>query len=343
MWKITRILIALMFFTINTQSALAQPAVKPAASPLQAGDSPDALVAAVNALRASYGLSPYSVNSILMGTAQAQAEFMASTGNVSHYGPGGISYTDRLLAAGYPLAGDISLGGIRSENIIAGTDMSAAEAVSAWMGDAPHQNTMLSPNLTEIGAGVSVVDGVVYYVIDCARPKNSNVPYLTNTPVATLPGGTPGPTATDPFYAPPLVSTIYPNTPGADGRLIHKVQGGETLWLIAITYGVKIADIRRLNGLAESQPIYPGNVLVIRTDMPTATIPPPEPTQTASPFPTLTNGPTPTLFPSLTPLPPLTNIPMLQIPESTGGSNLAFAAIVVAALVLAGILAFAKK
>src|SRR5690606_36486608 len=75
------------------------------------------LVNAVNALRAAYGLPAYSINPILMFTAQNQADFMAAAGNVTHSGPGGILLTDRLLAAGYPLAGDLSLGGFRAENI----------------------------------------------------------------------------------------------------------------------------------------------------------------------------------------------------------------------------------
>ena len=87
-------------------------------------DSPYDLINAVNSLRASYGLSGYSISSILMYTAQSQADFMAATGNVSHTGPGGIGVTDRLLAAGYSLAGDLSLGGFRSENIISGTEIS---------------------------------------------------------------------------------------------------------------------------------------------------------------------------------------------------------------------------
>src|SRR5688572_7566043 len=125
------------------------------------------LINAVNALRAAYGLTPYNINSILMFTAQNQADFMASTGQVTHAGPGGITLTQRLLAAGYPLSGDLSLGGFRAENITSGNEgMLAESAINGWMRDAPHQNTMLSPNLTEIGAGVAVANGRVYLVVD---------------------------------------------------------------------------------------------------------------------------------------------------------------------------------
>src|SRR5215216_1572951 len=139
--------------------------------------SPYDLIDAVNALRASYGLAPYSINPILMSTAQNQADYMAATGHVSHSDAEGSSVTDRLLAAGYPLAGDLSLGGFRSENITSGSEgMSAQTAVDQWTGDALHLTTMISPNLTEIGAGVTVNGGRVYYVIDCAQPTNNGVP-----------------------------------------------------------------------------------------------------------------------------------------------------------------------
>lgn len=67
--------------------------------------TPSALISAVNALRAGHGLPAYQTSSILMATAQAQANYMASIGMWSDYGPGGSTLGERLLAAGYPLAG----------------------------------------------------------------------------------------------------------------------------------------------------------------------------------------------------------------------------------------------
>jgi len=63
------------------------------------------------------------VNSTLMGVAQAQAEFMASSGTVSHTGPGGSRPYQRALAAGYPLAGQIPPG-FYSENILSSSSRS---------------------------------------------------------------------------------------------------------------------------------------------------------------------------------------------------------------------------
>jgi len=267
--------VALLLWTLPAQAA-----------PRQVDTDPYSLIAAVNALRAANGLPPYAVSPILMATAQQHAEFMSVNG-VSHTGYGGTRPFQRALNAGYPLAGDLSLGGFFSENITAGSDKSVQDAVTEWQGDAPHLNTMLSPNNQEIGAGVVIVDGYVYYVIDCARPTSGGGAVIA----PTLPGGTPG---VLPTFAPvaPLASTIFPATPLADGNLYHVVRPGETLWLIAITYGLRVAEIRQLNGMSETDAIYPSEKLLIRKT--TGTLTPAAPQQTETPpLPTATLGPQP--------------------------------------------------
>ncbi len=190
-----------------------------AEAPIRAG-SPYDLVNAVNALRASFGLAPYSISSILMSTAQAQADFLAATGTMTHSGPGGIGFTARLLAAGYPLAGDLSLGGFRAENITGGDESMPPEAaVDRWTGDAPHLNTMVSQYLTEIGAGVAVSNGRVYYVIDAARPTTAGELPVLPTPIG---GGSPVPEA----MLPELIIPVSVSTPNADGNVFHDVKFG---------------------------------------------------------------------------------------------------------------------
>jgi uncharacterized protein YkwD len=238
------------------------------------------LIAAVNDLRASYGLPPYNVSSILMGTAQGQADFMASTGTVTHSGPGGISLTQRLLNAGYPL-----LGGFRAENILSINSDASGYAVvhSSYWADADHQNTMLSANLTEIGAGVAVRGGTGYYVIDCAASTTSGGSSSTsgNVPV----GGTPatkGPSQ--------ILSAVVLSTPREDGAIYHDVQYGQSLWSIAIAYGTKIDEIKRLNNLT-SNDIYLGQKLLIKNaGIATPTVP--VVTQTETPQQTSTSAPT---------------------------------------------------
>ena len=232
--------------------------------------SPTDLVNAVNALRASFGLPLYSISPILMSTAQAQAEFMAATGTMTHSGPGGIGLTARLLAAGYPLAGDLSLGGFRAENITGGNeDMPAEEAVDQWTGDGLHLNTMASPYLTEIGAGVAISNGRVYYVIDAARPTTAGEFPVLPTPVG---GGSPVPE----MALPELIIPVSVSTPNADGDVFHDVKFGQTLWQIAMTYNVKIDDIKRLNNLLDNN-IYPGSSLLIKQSVIVSTGSPTEP------------------------------------------------------------------
>ncbi|MFO3797711.1 MAG: LysM peptidoglycan-binding domain-containing protein, partial [Anaerolineales bacterium] len=201
----------------------------------------------------------------------------------------------RALAAGYPLAGDLSQGGFFSENIIGGSGLSPQAAVQAWQGDAPHLNTMLSPNLQEIGAGVAVRDGYYYYVIDCARPTSSGMPQPYTAG--------PGLPARGTFSPREYMMPVFTVTPQADGRVIHIVQSGQTLWSIAIAYGVKVDDLRRLNNLVGNT-IYPGQKLFI-TRLPTATSTLPPPTPSSTPWPTRTLSPTstPTLVPSPMPTP----------------------------------------
>lgn len=312
--------------------SLCVPQMAQAGNP-QRGNYADAytLISEVNALRAANGLAAYSTNPILMGIAQQHAEFMSVNG-VSHYGYGGTRPFQRALNAGYPVAGDLSLGGFFSENITAGMNKTEQQAVQEWQGDAPHLNTMLSPNLMEIGAGVAQVGDTIYYVIDCSRPSGSSASIATSVPAPTLPGGTPGNTYTPAVVSGPLASTIVPATPDADGKLFHVVQPGETLWLIAISYGVKIAEIRKLNNLAENANIYPKTKLLIKlVPLPTATG-----TITPTPPPTFTPVPSWTPQPSAT----LTATLPARVPVVTTRDSLpVLVAILAAAMALAGVLA----
>ena len=133
--------------------------------------SPGELIAAVNNLRIAYGLPPLGINSILMYVAQSQADYLLTTdGGSGHARANGMSLTEQLLSLGYPLGGDLSLGGYRSENFVFGPGMDVQMAIQIWRGDDPHTNTMLSPNYFDIGGGVAIgKDGTVYYVIDTAR------------------------------------------------------------------------------------------------------------------------------------------------------------------------------
>lgn len=296
------------------------------------------LVAAVNALRLANGLPPYSVNAILMQTAQGQADYMAATGQITHSGPGGIGLTQRLLAAGYPLAGDLSQGGFRAENIVGGSGMTAAAAVQSWQGDAIHLNTMLSPNLTEIGAGVAKSGSIVYYVIDCALPTSSGVPQAY-TPA-------PGEPTIRPYFPGDFIVPVVTSTPDLTGQVYHEVQYGQTLWAIAIAYGVKIDQIRALNNLGEGTDIYQGDKLLILTGAPTPLPAAPTPfmSPTASPGAVVlwtapvSSSSTPSLAPSAT-----VEIPVAPPASNPGEKAGIVVGVVLLSLILAGYFTWVRK
>ena len=197
-----------------------------------------------------------------------------------------MSYTQQLLSLGYPLGGDLSLGGYRSENYVYQTDLDVQGAIQFWMGDDPHRNTMLSPNYFDIGGGVATgSDGTVYYVIDTARhtpngrPQDDYTPEPAGTVVTGITvNGTPG---VEQFMVPVSLST-----PNSGGLVIHDMKYGQTLWSIAIAYKTTIQQIRSLNDLP-SNDIYSDQRLLIRRESPQTPTVSPSPEQAATHTPNI--------------------------------------------------------
>jgi LysM repeat protein len=269
------------------------------------------LIAAVNALRATYGLSPYNTNSILMGTAQGQAEYNLSIGTITHISADGLSPLQRALQVGYPVAS-----GYFSENIAAGVGLSAAGAVQIWTGDDSHLNTMISSNFQDIGAGVAVSGNTYYYVIDCGLST----------------GGTPSTFVPPPTYKTPI-ATMVPNTPNADGSITYIVQPRDYLGSIAQAYGITLNELLTLNGLTLKSVIYPNQKIIVHAAY---TPTPTPPTSTPTERPTITPWPTSTPTASRTSIPP-TSTPSPGLPVSAARGSVI--AIIVTALVIAALLA----
>ena len=271
--------------------------------PVQAADIGSAadLIAAINAVRAAQGNPPLEVSNVLMATAQATAETMAAGKFCSHIG----NVSGRAASAGYG-------GGAKvwaTENISCGRK-SVKDAVYIDWTDPDHMLPMTNAYYKHIGAGVANDNGYAYYVVHAAY-TSGGVGSSGSSPVKNA-GNQAGSTATPLPIIP--VETV---TPQKDGTLIHVVQPGQTLWSIAIAYGVKIADLVKWNKLAANSAIYVGQKLVV-AGTPTPTLSPTI-TNTRRPItrtPTLTKTPrpptdtlAPTLTPSLTPrpvLPPIT-------------------------------------
>ena len=222
------------------------------------------LIAEVNSLRISNGLPPYNQHPILMQIAQAHTNYQAAIGTGTHYGADGSRPFQRALAAGYPVAGDLSRGGYFSENIVWGSGKTPAEAVSNWQGDAPHLNTMLSPNLQDVGAGVATAGGMTYYTLDAGLASGSPVSYTPPAGISTAPG--PGTQIVSDFMLPVSLST-----PNDSGSIYHEVQFGQTLWSIAIAYETTVEQLKKANNL-QGIDIFEGQKLLIKlVSTPTAT------------------------------------------------------------------------
>jgi len=265
--------------------------------------TPDQLIQAVNALRTAKGLPALRANAILMGTAQYAADLLADSQTSGQLGV----LKDRIIAAGYgsgyPSA---SISAVEDYAISSGSD-SAAQIVSKSWSDEAHMIPMTRANYCDVGAGVSqAADGSYYYVLHAAY--NSDVP-CGAAPATAVPGKpTLPPTPSDPHWIVPIVHS----TPDNQGRIIHIVQQGQTLWYIAISYGTKIIAIQQLNGMsADDKTLYNGEKLLIPTSLtPLPTLTPSRQPgavlqATATPLPsprlpegTLAPSPTPTIDPN---------------------------------------------
>lgn len=214
-------------------------AIPARAQSFSAGD----LLAAINALRASRGLPPYQRDGGLMAAAQQHSEYQAQIGQSTHVHSDGLS----------PSAHGVV------ENIAAGSagSLTPSIIVNQIWADALHMNTMIGYETGFAGVGIAVSGGTVYVTLN-VRPGQSAATLAPSGPPQGGPTGAPA--ATQAALAP-----IVTATPGLNGLVVHEVGFGQSLWGIAIAYGVKIDDIRTLNGLAPgSTDIYTGQKLVIR-------------------------------------------------------------------------------
>jgi uncharacterized protein YkwD len=288
MKRIFLTLIPLLFLTISLLPSERAGATNSNFSPnLTALD----VIDEVNKLRVARSLPPYEVNTILMSIAQAHADYIASTGIPSHFSADGTHPYQRALTAGYSVAGDLSQGGFFSENINSGPGLTAQQVVNSWQGDADHLNTMISPDLKDIGVGMTIKDGVIYYVLDAGASTDTVSVATSSTIVFTPTRGTPG----------TPVAVVIVNTALENGEVYHAVRKDEALWSIALAYETTIEQLKLLNALPSDE-IFIGQNLLIRrpatsTATPTiaitATFGIPTSTQTLPVTPTITSTPTP--------------------------------------------------
>lgn len=258
-----------------------------------------ALIQLVNAFRANLGLPAYQVHPIVMAVAQAHSEYQAGIDKLTHIGPGGTRPKDRLRAAGYGNGGNILV----SENIAWGYHMDPQGAMDLWIPSAIHYYTLTIPGVRHVGAGCATSKtGKTYYTLDVAWAPGTGLPPPPPGPPPPNPSPRPSPTPTL-DYVP-----VIPSTPRPDGAIVHVVQPGQTLMMIALSYRVPLEDILKYNNLTRTSIIYPGDEIIIRPPQvtPTAT-----PTATPTPRPTATPGMAiSAATPPVTPTPTATARPM---------------------------------
>lgn len=250
--------------------------------------TPADIINAVNNFRVANGLNALTVHPVLMAVAADQANALAlSEGMVGHERPCGMTLGQDLLSRGFPLLGDLSMDGYRSENWV--TAATVEQAMAFWKSDAEHLDTMVDPNRSHIGAAVAVSDQV-YMVLETALATSSGqmqydaYPILTGIPQTQsacygmyTQAATMGVSVND-------IMPVLRNTAMSNGDVYHEVKYGQTLWTLAIQYNTTILEIKRLNHLS-SDVIAPGMKLLIKTG---ATQPAGTPFPTPSPVPTRT-------------------------------------------------------
>lgn len=234
----------------------------------------------VNALRAQYGLPPYTPNAALMAAAQAHSDWGASVGYFDHVEPDGSHPTDRAVRAGYGEYGHVRV----SENIYYGYLATPESAVAWWTNSPIHFRGMTNPDYQEMGVGVAYGDTGGYFCLLFGL-KLENVPAAP--PASSNGGNSNGGASQAALPAEPDVPEIATQAAQSDGSIVHVVEEGQAIWNIAAAYGVDVPTLLRQNNLTDNSFVHVGDPIIVR----------PASTPTPSPLP-----PTATRPPTLTPI-----------------------------------------
>jgi uncharacterized protein YkwD len=109
------------------------------------------VLAAINDLRQTNGLSELRLNPALSVAALGHSQSMAQHGFFSHSGFDGVPFWSRIKPRYRPVPGSFwSVG----ENLLwASPRVSAEQAIQMWLGSAPHRKNLLGPAWREVGLG----------------------------------------------------------------------------------------------------------------------------------------------------------------------------------------------
>jgi len=279
------------------------------------------VIAQVNQLRASKGLPPYTIDPWIMAYAQQHTQYQADIQTSTH------EHSD----------GSVSLSVGLQENVAGGTYgyVTAAIVVYEIWQDWGHLNPMIGYQSGEAGAGVAVdTNNMAYYTFN-VRPGPA-----VGSPAASTTGAVQAQPVAAALQQPTAAFVALTTaTPAADGSVTHEVGEGQSMWSIAVSYGVTMTEIQRLNNMAaDNTSVYAGQKLVI---YPAGSFT--EPTATSTPEPSATSTPDAAELtasaPTAIPTPIFTPTPLEEEQSLTGGTAGKVVAWIIAAA--AGILLLA--
>ncbi|MCU0514601.1 MAG: CAP domain-containing protein [Anaerolineae bacterium] len=246
--------------------------------PVQAQDTVSDLLGRINGLRASVGLAPYTLNAALAAAARNHADWMATSGEVSHVQPDGSRPRDRAAASGY-------VSPWVSENIYAGINATPDVAWSFWVNSPVHYAGLTNPTYTDVGIASATGTLRAYVLVFGAPPERA-----PGRRIATGTGssGSAAAGSSAPAAPPSFVVGV-----DAVGHIMHEVQPDDTLGDIAFTYGYNwdvIPTLLAINGMTEDdiRLLKQGSVILVPPQDGTYTPTAAPPTATATITPAVT-------------------------------------------------------
>jgi uncharacterized protein YkwD len=104
----------------------------------------------INEERTSRGLRPVQSDASLRAAAQSHSSEMVSESYFAHTSPEGVTFTDRILQAGYTRGARFWLVG---ENLVwgSGSLSSPNSLVTSWMNSPPHRENLLRGRYRQVG------------------------------------------------------------------------------------------------------------------------------------------------------------------------------------------------
>ena len=205
------------------------------------------LISAMNVLRMGNGLPALIENATINAVAQATAQIMADQQLSWHIG----DVAGRISAAGYGAGAKV----YATENFAYAAGGTIDQIMLMWA-DYDHMRPATTPSYCHVGAGAATDSrGFTYYILQAAyisgQACDSNPP--------TGGGGTPGQPPAGWGYVTPVEKVEL----NEDGNYVHEVKTGQSLWSIAVAYGVTIKEILAWNNLPDSYLLWPGDKLTI--------------------------------------------------------------------------------